>query len=105
MANAIPQEILDSITYEIVGDVVETEPGVYLWEEKEHIWKDGQEYRVRHMRSPKMIAEILKPVLSPEEYERRRQKLEEACAKLFIAHERAIAKKAAEEVRKTEVST
>lgn len=76
------------------------EPGVTWTEDKEHIWKDGQEYRVLRMehRNPETgrllcVAEIHKPVLSPEEYERRRAYLEEACARLLRAAERAKAKK------------
>ncbi len=70
------------------------EPGVTWCEYKEHLWKDGQEYRVLHMehRNPETgrllcIADVLKPVLSPEEYERRRALLEAACAKLLRSAE------------------
>lgn len=75
------------------------EPGVTWWEDEAHIWEHGQEFRVIHMehRNPETgkllcVAEILKPVLSPEEYERRRARLEEACARLLRSvEERKIA--------------
>lgn len=102
MANDIPKAVLDSITYEINGEIEEVESGEYSWEEKEHYWKDGQEFRVYHRHSKTCIATILKPILSPDEYERRRQMLEAACVKLFLAHERALAKKAAEEAKRKE---
>lgn len=96
MATQIPKEILDRITVPIIGEVREVEPHVYFWEERDHIWKDGQEFRVMHMVSPKCISRILKPVLTPEEYERRRAKLEEACARLFRSVEDKKARQAAQ---------
>lgn len=79
-------------------------PGVTFWEDKEHIWEHGQEFRVIHMehRNPETgkllcVAEILKPVLTPEKYERRRARLEEACARLLRAVEE---RKAREELQK-----
>ena len=99
---AIPKEILDSITEPILGEIKEIEPGRYFWEDRDHIWKDGQEFRVMHMVSPKCISRILKPVLTPEEYERRRAKLEEACARLFRSMEDRKAREAAKGVAKGE---
>lgn len=83
------------------------EPGVTWWEDEEHVWKDGQEYRVLHMehRNPETgrllcVAEVFKPVLTPEEYERRRAKVEAACARLF--REMDARKARAEEAMKRE---
>lgn len=80
------------------------EPGVTWWEDEEHIWEHGQEFRVLHMehRNPETgkllcVAEILKPVLTPEEYERRRARIEEACARMFRSAEE---KKAREKTQK-----
>ncbi len=79
----------------MLGDLtVCEEPGVTWWEDAEHIIQNGQEYRVLHMehRDPETgkllcVAEILKPVLTPEEYEKRRARVEEAAAALFRAVE------------------
>lgn len=95
MATKIPKEVLDIITEPIIGEVKEIEPNVYSWEDRDHIWKDGQEFRVMHMWSPNCISRILKPVLTPEEYARRHKLLEEAVRNVFLAQERRIAKKAA----------
>lgn len=89
------EEIQSSITNEIVGEIREVEPGVFMWEDKEHTWEHGQEYRVLHIRSPKCIHTILKPILSPEEYERRRALVEEAAARLIRSVEDRKAKAAA----------
>lgn len=76
--------------------VFPAEPGVTWSEDAEHVWEHGQEFRVLHMehRNPETgkllcVAKILKPVLSPEEYERRRARLEEACARLLRSVESA----------------
>lgn len=79
----------------MLGDLtVCEEPGVTWREDEAHIWEHGQEYRVLHMehRDPETgkllcVAEILKPVLTPEEYEKRRARVEEAAAALFRAVE------------------
>lgn len=70
--------------------VFKEEPGVTWSEDKEHIWIDGQEYRVLHMTHVdvetgrvKCIMEVHKPVLSPEEYARRLKLIEEAAARLL----------------------
>lgn len=70
--------------------VFKEEPGVTWCEYKEHIWKDGQEYRVLHYTHEdvdthrlKAIGTVLKPVLSPEEYARRQERIAEAAARLF----------------------
>lgn len=43
------------------------------------------------------IITVIRPELTPEEYERRHKRVEEAVVKLFIAHDRYLAEKAAKE--------
>lgn len=63
------------------------EKGVIWVEDPEHDFHDGQEWRVFHYISDKAQCTVYKPVLSPEEYERRRKLLEEACVNLILSTE------------------